>query len=72
MIKRIWAWLAGGELVWLRDLDGTVTLTIARIDPWGCKTAKRYWPGNTRTVTLEADGTVSNGAYVKLWKQYKS
>lgn len=72
MIKCIWAWLTGGELVWLRDYDGTVTLTIARVDPWGYKTAERYWPYKIRTVTLEADGTVSNNSYVELWKPYKS
>lgn len=71
MIKRIWAWITGGELVWLRDHDKTVTLSIAYTDPWGDKIAKRYWPNSIRTVVLRPDGTV-DGTYVVEWKPYKT
>lgn len=67
MIKRIWCWLTGGELVWLKDHDGEVTLAIARVDAWGERTAERHWPMKIRTVRLLEDGTV-DGVYVKFWK----
>lgn len=67
MIKRIWCWLTGGELVWLKDHDGEVTLAIARVDAWGERTAERHWPMKIRTVRLLEDGTV-DGMYVKFWK----
>jgi hypothetical protein len=66
MIKASWAKLTGGKLVWLRDHDGTVTLAIARRDPWGYMSAKRWWPWNIRTVRLLPGGNVSGG-YVKEW-----
>lgn len=67
MIIRLWALLTGRPLVWLRDLDGTVTLSIARTDPWGDMVAERWWPYKIRTVRLLPDGTV-DGYYVHLWK----
>ena len=70
MIKRLWSFITGGKLVWLRDFDGELSLSIARIDPWGKMTAKRYWPYNIKTVELLPDGTV-DGAYVRFWKDYK-
>lgn len=68
MIKRIWCWLTGGELVWLKDHDGEVTLAIARVNAWGERTAERHWPMKIRTVRLLEDGTVDRGEYVKFWK----
>jgi hypothetical protein len=67
MVKWLWAKLTGGKLVWLRDMDGEVTLSIARRDPWGDLSAKRYWPSHIRTVRLLPDGKV-DGRYVKEWK----
>ncbi len=59
MVKWLWAKLTGGKLVWLRDVDGEVTLSIARRDPWGDLSAKRYWPFHIRTVRLLPDGKVA-------------
>ena len=70
MIKRIWAKLTGGRLVWLKDFDGERTLAISRVDAWGTRYAKRYWPFNVLIVVLKDDGTVSN-SYVKLWTFHK-
>lgn len=67
MIIRIWAFLTGGRLVWLRDHDGTVTLSIAHETPFGDLIAERYWPNKTRTVKLRPNGSV-DGAYVEQWK----
>jgi hypothetical protein len=67
MIKRIWCWITGGELVWLRDFDGDVTLSIAYTNAWGEKFAKRWWPTNIRIVRLLDDGKVIGG-YVEDWK----
>lgn len=67
MIKRIWALLTRGRLVWLRYRDGEVTLSIARADPWGNLTAELWWPYSIRTVRL-LDGGRVDGGYVKEWK----
>lgn len=67
MIKRIWCWITGGELVWLRDFDGEVTLSIAYTNPWGEKCAKRWWPTSIRTVR-RLDGGKVDGGFVEGWK----
>lgn len=73
MLVKIWAWLTGGELVWLKDHDGEVSLSIAQTDPWGEKIAYRYWLSKVRLVVLLADGKVAKGAgYVELWKPYNA
>lgn len=66
MIKELWAKLTGGKLVWLRDLDGEVTLAIARRDPWGDMRAERWWPFRIRCVRLLPGGKV-DGGYVTDW-----
>jgi hypothetical protein len=71
MLKRIWAVLTRRRLVWLRDMDGDVTLTFAERDAFGYLTAQRCWPFRIRCVTLNPDGTVV-GSYVKLWKYYEA
>ena len=70
IIKYIWAKLTGGKLVWLKDYNERITLTIAYINPWGELFAERWWPWNIHTVKLGADGEVLNGGYVKKWKFY--
>lgn len=66
---RINAWFTNGEPVWLQDHDGEVVASIARRDPWGEVYAYRWWDIKTRRVTLNPDGTCSNGGYVKRWKR---
>ena len=46
----IWTKIFGGELVWLKDHDNEISLSIAKLDPWGDLTAERCWPFNIRTV----------------------
>lgn len=70
MIKRIWAFLTGGRLVWLKDVDGEVTLAIAYTDAWGELIAERHFPWSILKVRLLPDGTV-DGCYVKAWKDVK-
>lgn len=64
----IWTKIFGGELIWLKDHDNEVSLSIAKRDPWGVLTAERCWPFNIRTVILLPDGTVSGSCYVNFWK----
>lgn len=68
MIIRLWAFLTGRPLVWLRDHDGEVTLSIATTDPWGDTVAQRHWPYKIRLVRLLPGGKVSPDCYVKEWK----
>lgn len=67
LIKRLWCWLTGGELVWLRDFDGEIVLSIAYVNPWRERVAKR----NSHTVILNDDGSTKGVSYVKQWKPYK-
>lgn len=57
-----------GKLIFLYDHDDEKTLTIAYPTGVGEYTAERHWPFKIRTVTLLSDGTVSNGAYVRRWR----
>lgn len=68
MIIRLWCFLTRGRLVWLRDYDGDYRLSIARKSPFGPLMAERHWPWSIRRVTLNDDGSVSNGCYVVAWK----
>ena len=67
LIMQLWAMLSGGRLVWLRDHDGEVTLSISHTDPFGNTTAKRWWPYRIRVVKLMPDGAVCGG-YVEEWR----
>lgn len=66
--KVLWGVLTLGRLVWLEDMDGQVTLAIARTTVSGKRVAKRWWPTNVHNVVLGEDGAVENGSYVKRWK----
>jgi len=68
MIKRIWAFITGQKLVWLKDFDGTITLSINQKDGFGSY-AKRHWPYNIKNVRLLPGGKIGNGSYVTAWKQ---
>lgn len=67
MIKRIWSILTGGRLVWLKDIDGEVTLAIARQSPFGGMFAERRWPFKIRTVELLDGGLIGGDSYVEQW-----
>ena len=67
LLVRIWARVTGGRLVWLRDMDGAVSLSIAKTDPWGGLIADRYWPFKIKIVRLLPGGKVE-GSYVREWK----
>jgi hypothetical protein len=67
MIKRIWSYLTGGKLVWLRTVDGGSTLSIAYQSPFGDRIAKQFWPYSFSIVILLDDGKTNNG-FIKAWK----
>lgn len=67
MIKRIWARLTGGRLVWVKEKSGRVRITIAYRDTWGELTADLSWPLDLCWVRLLDDGTVSASGAEK-WK----
>ena len=65
MFKKIWAYLTGGEVVWLEDFDGELTRTIAyRIGKGKMQATRMIF---VRKATLESDGSVSFPSYVKKW-----
>lgn len=72
LFVRIAAFVTRRPLVWLRDHDGEITLTLAKRSPWGDLTAERWWPfTGLHTVTLADDGSCPNGSYVRQWKYAK-
>lgn len=70
IIMILWAKLTGSKLVWLKDLDGEVALSIAYQDTFGDVYAKRWWPFNIRTVQLLDNGKIENGYYVERWIEF--
>lgn len=68
MFIRLWAFLTGGKLVWLKDFDGETALSIARVDEFGEMRAERHWPFKIRTCVLLEDGVVAGSHYVHFWK----
>ncbi len=68
LLRRIWAFATGQDLVALRDADGEVTVSFAYVNAWGEREAKRHWPFKIHQVRLDTGGTVSRSAYVKEWK----
>jgi hypothetical protein len=67
MLMRLWAFLTGQKLVYLKDVDGELTLTVAKRTSFGY-VAKRYWPFHVRDVILLDGGKVENGSYVHEWR----
>ena len=65
MFKKIWAFLTGGEVIWLEDFDGELTKTIAYRIGKGKMQATRM--AFVRKATLEPDGSVSFPSYVEKW-----
>lgn len=65
-MRKFIAWIFLWRLVWLRDHNGELSLRRAIASPFGGFIAKRH-PYGIRTVMLNSDGTVSNGAYVQEW-----
>lgn len=67
VIKWIVAKLTGGKLVYLQDMDGEVTTSIAYKNPFGGLICQRYWPFKIRHCVLGANGVVAQPHYVKKW-----
>lgn len=57
ILKWIDAKITKSKLVWLRDIDGVVTLAVARKTADGELYAARYWPGH-RLYSLRDNGCV--------------
>lgn len=63
---RIWAFITGRKIVFLKDFEGEIYVSLARKTPFGyC--APIYWFTGTGCVTLEEDGTCGN-SYISNWK----
>lgn len=65
-LQRIYVWLFGGELVWIKWASGDVTSHVAHRDAWGELTVK-YGPYYMETCVLGAN-TVVFGAAGARWK----
>lgn len=63
----IWAFLTRQKVVYLKDIDGEVSKTVAKSTPFGDVIAKRYWPMKIMIVTLKPGGTILPSCYVKQW-----
>ena len=66
---RFWAFLTRQELIYLKDFDGKLTLTLARKNHKGM-IAKRWWPTNTNNVSCLDGGEVADKwNYVVGWEK---
>lgn len=70
IIKKIAAHLGLIKLVWLRDYDGKLTLSIKRKHPFGGFHAYRFWFIDV-SITLHDNGTCSGREYVTGWVDYR-
>lgn len=68
MFFRLWAFLTRQKLVYLKDFDGELTLTVAKKTPFGY-VAKRHWPFHVLDVILLEGGKVEHGSYVHEWRR---
>lgn len=70
MIRRLFAFLTRRQLVWLRDHDGQLTLSVMYRYPFGdyVGVCYRHWPYKSigAPVLLNADGTCVH-TYVSEW-----
>lgn len=67
---RLFAWLRGGEVVWLEDNNGRVYVSIARRDRYGKLVCPVYWATNVGHCVLLEGGVVdpnSYSFYIKRW-----
>lgn len=64
MILKLWAWMTGGFVVRMLDVDGEVTRTVARPHIAGSYKAMRML--GTRVV-LFPGGRVAGASYVRCW-----
>lgn len=71
IVKILVACLTFRRLVYLEDMDGQITLTIARITPFGRLVAERWWPFPIKTITLRSDGSCEGASYVRRWKYFR-
>lgn len=62
----LWALITRQKVVYLKDIDGEITKTVAKKTPFGY-VAKRWWPFNIRNVLLLPNGEVEKGSYVTSW-----
>lgn len=69
MIRRFWAWLTGGRVVWLLDFNGVQTRSIGYPGPHGAMTARRMLGVE---VTLLPGGRVIGRDYVTHWTYEKA
>ena len=72
LLVRIFAWLRGGEVVWIQDNQGKVLETIAYMDAFGGSWCPVFWLTSVGRCQLLQDGTVdphSESSYVKRWKK---
>lgn len=68
LIVRLKAYLVGGECVWLRDFQGEVYASIARIDPFGHMSAPSYPLTGVGHHVLLSGGKVEERSYMKEWR----
>lgn len=63
-IYRLWAWVTGRKLVWLKDFDGEITLSFAEKTPLGLVATRLG-----RNVLLKEGGKAEH-TYVVEWKPF--
>jgi hypothetical protein len=67
---RLFAWLRGGEVVWIIDFQGDVKASIAQVNAFGGAWCHVYWFNKIGRCQLNPDGKVdrrSESFYVHEW-----
>lgn len=72
LMVRLFAFLRGGEVVWIQDFQGRTLASIAYVDAFGGAWCPVYWFWRVGRCQLLEDGTVdprSESSYVKRWRR---
>lgn len=67
---RIVAWWRGGRVIWCKDFQDEVKLTVAVSTPFGLH-APVFYGSNVGGFTLKPDGSCGgSSSYIKEWRPY--
>jgi len=72
LLVRIYAFLTGGEVIWIKDFQGKVRSTVAYMNGFGSPWCHVYWFTKAGHCVLRANGTVdprSQSFHVDYWKK---
>ena len=69
LLMRFVAFISGKKLIYLKDHDGEIRITMMKTDPWGDVVANVYPLVKVGWVKLLPNGEVQQPHYCSQWKE---